>query len=65
MELHVKYNPARVTKFDLCVLPKISLLFFQIFDNALIVAGLLDDPREMVGRLNLLLGKALGQKDEK
>jgi len=42
-----------------------KLLANQIFDNALIVAGLLDDPREMVGRLNLLLGKALGQKDEK
>eukprot|EP00795_Rhopilema_esculentum_P000527 gene527-10210_t len=36
-----------------------SLLANQVFDNALIVAGLLDDPREMVGRLNTLLSKTL------
>ena len=47
----------------LCLL--ILIFLFQIFDNALIVAGLLDDPREMVGRLNLLLSKALEQKDDK
>lgn len=32
---------------------------FQLFDNALITAGLLDDPREMVGRLNTLLSKVM------
>ena len=38
---------------------KLFVKSFQIFDNALIVAGLMDDPREMVGRLNMLLTKAL------
>lgn len=32
---------------------------FQIYENAMIAAGLLDDPRPMVGRLNHLLVKAL------
>jgi molecular chaperone HtpG len=31
----------------------------QIFDNAKVAAGLLDDPREMIGRLNQLLEKLL------
>jgi len=34
-----------------------NLLAEQLFDNALITAGLMDDPREMVGRLNTLLSK--------
>ncbi len=33
----------------------------QIFDNALVAAGLLDDPRAMLGRLNSLLGKLLAK----
>ena len=34
-------------------------LYFQLYDNAMVNAGLLDDPRSMVGRLNQLLEKAL------
>lgn len=34
----------------------------QLLDNALLSAGLLDDTRDMVRRLNDLLGKALGGK---
>jgi HSP90 family molecular chaperone len=33
----------------------------QIFDNALVAAGLLEDPRAMLGRLNGLLEKLLNK----
>ncbi len=33
----------------------------QVFDNALVAAGMLDDPRAMLGRLNSLLGKLLAK----
>lgn len=36
-----------------------QLLVDQIYENAMIAAGLVDDPRAMVGRLNELLVKAL------
>ncbi|MBN3281781.1 TRAP1 protein, partial [Polyodon spathula] len=36
-----------------------QLLLDQIYDNAMIAAGLNDDPRPMIGRLNELLTKAL------
>lgn len=36
-----------------------QLLVDQIYENAMITAGLVDDPRPMVGRLNQLLVKAL------
>ncbi|XP_004373261.1 heat shock protein 75 kDa, mitochondrial isoform X1 [Trichechus manatus latirostris] len=36
-----------------------QLLVDQIYENAMIVAGLVDDPRPMVGHLNKLLTKAL------
>ncbi|KAK7799040.1 hypothetical protein U0070_020050 [Myodes glareolus] len=36
-----------------------QLLVDQIYENAMIAAGLIDDPRPMVGRLNDLLVKAL------
>ncbi|KAF6127882.1 TNF receptor associated protein 1 [Phyllostomus discolor] len=36
-----------------------QLLVDQIYENAMITAGLVDDPRSMVGRLNNLLVKAL------
>lgn len=36
-----------------------KLLAEQLYDNAMVNAGLLDDPRSMVGRLNQLLEKAL------
>ncbi|XP_019515788.1 PREDICTED: heat shock protein 75 kDa, mitochondrial [Hipposideros armiger] len=36
-----------------------QLLIDQIYENAMIAAGLVDDPRAMVGRLNNLLVKAL------
>lgn len=35
------------------------LLLDQIYDNAMIAAGLNDDPRPMIGRLNQLLSRAL------
>ena len=38
-----------------------DLLAHQLFDNAMITAGLMDDPREMVGRLNVLLSKVMSQ----
>lgn len=34
-----------------------DLLLNQLYDNALVTAGLMDDAREMVGRLNILLTK--------
>jgi len=33
----------------------------QIFDNSLVAAGLLEDPRAMLGRLNGLLEKLLAK----
>jgi len=33
----------------------------QVFDNARIAAGALDDPREIVGRLNTLLEKVVAK----
>lgn len=36
-----------------------SLRFSQIYDNAMIAAGLNDDPRPMISRLNELLTKAM------
>ncbi|XP_075420475.1 heat shock protein 75 kDa, mitochondrial [Tenrec ecaudatus] len=40
--------------------PDLALLLVdQIYENAMIAAGLVDDPRPMVGRLNELLTKAL------
>ena len=43
-----------------CVcLGSVLLIAFQIYENAMITAGLIDDPRPMVGRLNQLLVKAL------
>eukprot|EP01095_Lingulamoeba_sp_RSL-Kostka_P018012 TRINITY_DN9687_c0_g1_i1.p1 TRINITY_DN9687_c0_g1~~TRINITY_DN9687_c0_g1_i1.p1 ORF type:complete len:747 (+),score=276.18 TRINITY_DN9687_c0_g1_i1:79-2319(+) len=40
--------------------PEVSkLIIEQIFDNALITAGLIDDPRSMVSRLNDIMEKAI------
>lgn len=39
-----------------------KLLAEQLYDNAMVNAGLLDDPRSMVGRLNQLLEMALNKK---
>ncbi|XP_008576559.1 PREDICTED: heat shock protein 75 kDa, mitochondrial [Galeopterus variegatus] len=39
-----------------------QLLADQIYENAMIAAGLVDDPRQMVGRLNDLLAKALERR---
>merc|ERR1711998_197156 len=36
-----------------------ALVSEQLFDNALIAAGLIDDPRSMIGRLNDILAKAI------
>ena len=32
---------------------------FQLYDNAMLAAGLIEDPRSMLGRLNELMSKAL------
>mmetsp|Transcript_9580 Transcript_9580/g.11497 ORF Transcript_9580/g.11497 Transcript_9580/m.11497 type:complete len:701 (-) Transcript_9580:1379-3481(-) len=37
----------------------------QVFDNALIAAGLVDDPRDMLPRLNTLMGTLLNENLEK
>jgi HSP90 family molecular chaperone len=34
----------------------------QVFDNAMMAAGLLEDPRAMVGRINALLEKLLAKE---
>jgi len=34
----------------------------QVFDNALVAAGLMEDPRAMVGRINALLEKLLAKE---
>jgi HSP90 family molecular chaperone len=34
----------------------------QLFDNAMVAAGLLEDPREMVKRMNSLLEKLLAKE---
>ncbi|KAG8506458.1 Heat shock protein 75 kDa, mitochondrial [Galemys pyrenaicus] len=39
-----------------------QLLVDQVYENAMITAGLVDDPRPMVGRLNALLVKALERR---
>eukprot|EP00696_Hemimastix_kukwesjijk_P011371 gnl/Hemi2/24282_TR8162_c0_g1_i1.p1 gnl/Hemi2/24282_TR8162_c0_g1~~gnl/Hemi2/24282_TR8162_c0_g1_i1.p1 ORF type:complete len:720 (+),score=290.11 gnl/Hemi2/24282_TR8162_c0_g1_i1:65-2224(+) len=44
----------RTAKPDLAV-----LVAEQVYDNALIAAGLLDDPRSMLGRLDLLMENAM------
>ncbi|XP_065267842.1 heat shock protein 75 kDa, mitochondrial [Emys orbicularis] len=49
-----KLNQLRVSQPDLA-----QLLLDQIYENAMIAAGLNDDPRPMVSRLNELLTKAL------
>ncbi|XP_072459336.1 heat shock protein 75 kDa, mitochondrial isoform X1 [Notamacropus eugenii] len=49
-----KLNQLRESQPDLA-----QLLIDQIYENAMIAAGLNDDPRPMVGRLNELLTKAL------
>ncbi|KAG6924372.1 TNF receptor associated protein 1, partial [Chelydra serpentina] len=49
-----KLNQLRVSQPDLA-----QLLVDQIYENAMIAAGLNDDPRPMVSRLNELLTKAL------
>ncbi|WP_256200095.1 hypothetical protein [Verrucomicrobium spinosum] len=37
-----------------------GLLANQILDNALLSAGLLDDPQAMIGRMHSIMEKALG-----
>ncbi|XP_028913747.1 heat shock protein 75 kDa, mitochondrial [Ornithorhynchus anatinus] len=49
-----KLNQLRVNQPDLA-----QMVIDQIYENAMIAAGLNDDPRPMVGRLNELLTKAL------
>jgi TNF receptor-associated protein 1 len=50
----ISLNELRLTKPDMA-----GLVARQIFDNALIAAGLVDDPREMVPRLNGILAGLL------
>ncbi|XP_064636279.1 heat shock protein 75 kDa, mitochondrial-like [Lineus longissimus] len=49
-----KLNELRVSDPELA-----KLVLYQIYDNAMIQAGLLDDPRSMITRLNELLSKTL------
>lgn len=49
---------------DAASMSKARQMTEQIFDNALIAAGLLDDPRMMLGRLNKLLESALSDVAE-
>lgn len=52
-------NLARIRESD----PALAeLAARQLLDNALLSAGLLEDPRDMVQRLNTLIGRALGSK---
>ena len=36
-----------------------TIISFQLYDNAMITAGLMDDPREMLGRLKSFLSDIL------
>ncbi|MDA7915962.1 molecular chaperone HtpG [Verrucomicrobia bacterium] len=54
-ELTVKLNKARTDNTDLA-----DLIALQIFDNSKASAGLLEDPREMLQRMNDLMAKAMG-----
>ena len=53
--LIVKLNEARQTKPEVA-----ARVAGQVLDNALIAAGLLEDPADMLKRLHALLGDALG-----
>jgi TNF receptor-associated protein 1 len=53
--LIIKLNSARAAKPEIA-----ERVASQILDNALIAAGLLEDPADMLKRLNALLGDALG-----
>ena len=60
----LEINPRHTLIKKLCQLresePELAqLLVDQIYENAMIAAGLVDDPRAMVGRLNDLLVKVL------
>ncbi|KAL9972932.1 hypothetical protein ACROYT_G019332 [Oculina patagonica] len=59
-ELIRHLQDARTVNTDLAV-----LVVHQLFDNAMMSAGLLHDPRSMVGRLNSLLAKALDSSKSK
>jgi TNF receptor-associated protein 1 len=39
-----------------------ELVAIQLFDNAMVEAGLADDPRKFVGRINKILNLALKQE---
>lgn len=54
-EIIVKLNKARSENTELA-----NLIALQIFDNSKASAGLLEDPREMLQRMNDLMSKALG-----
>ena len=36
----------------------------QIYDNALVAAGIMDDPRGMLGRINMIMEKVVEKKGE-
>ncbi|KAF2347013.1 Heat shock protein Hsp90 family [Trinorchestia longiramus] len=50
----VKLNKLRTSNPELA-----SLVSKQLFSNALVIAGLVDDPRTIVTNMNALLEKAL------
>jgi len=41
-----------------------ELVALQLFDNAMVEAGLADDPRQFVNRINKILNLVLGDKNE-
>jgi molecular chaperone HtpG len=63
---HLEINPehpmiVRLEKMRHHDAPLAKEVTAQIFDNALVAAGLLEDPRAMLGRLNSLLEKLLAK----
>ena len=42
-----------------------ELVALQLFDNAMVEAGLADDPRQFVNRINKILNLVLADKEER
>lgn len=73
MKQNLEFNPKHVIikklywlsrRNDPASISRAKHMAEQVFDNALIAAGLLEDPRAMLGRLNKLLESALGDVTE-
>ena len=61
-EMIKRINAARTSE-DAGTRRLAALVAEQIFDNARVAAGSLDDPRAMLGRLNEILEKTLPAKE--